>query len=386
MPPLNLGMRNRRIQNQTKKGGKLVRLFKAGRVTQLVFPNSHTFHDRHNGRQIGFIKVSAATGDFECILPVKADAHFLSWTHCELNIIDVTATVGSDTVGSYFGMADYKTRRNTITVSRDAVYLRMLLDQGYSPDSGLTYTDEDAILLDIQRTIEGGFNGIRKHQKTEDERFYYYCDILGLYVWLEMPSAYVFGERMMRAFEREYLDVVEQYSSHPCIMSIVIFNESWGLEGVYFEKAQQRFAEGLYYLTKAHRPDKLVVGNDGWENTRTDIITIHNYVRSGTGSLGELLTDLNEALCNNLPGLYRSVMAEGCNYEGQPIVISEFGGMALQSSANNGWGYGPSSADAADNLAVLEFYMGRIYGGGANRRRLGLGWARPVNMGLYSTR
>ena len=70
--------------------------------------------------------------------------------------------------------------------------LRLVLDQGYWPDGGLTAPYDEALRRDVELTKAMGFNGVRKHQKIEDPRYLYWADMLGLLVWEEMPSAYRF--------------------------------------------------------------------------------------------------------------------------------------------------------------------------------------------------
>ncbi|MBE0701238.1 MAG: beta galactosidase jelly roll domain-containing protein, partial [Acholeplasmataceae bacterium] len=117
------------------------------------------------------------------------------WSGEHPNLYDVSYRLWQndhliDEVKSYFGMRQWKTIKRGIYLNHNPIYLKMLLDQGYWPTSGLTPPSETHILNDIHLTKKMGFNGIRKHQKIEDERFYYYCDLMGIYVWLEMPSFY----------------------------------------------------------------------------------------------------------------------------------------------------------------------------------------------------
>ena len=88
--------------------------------------------------------------------------------------------------------------------------LRMVLDQGYWPDTGLTAPDDDALRRDVELAKDMGFNGVRKHQKIEDPRYLYWADALGLLVWEEMPSAYRFTRRSIERLTREWLEVMER--------------------------------------------------------------------------------------------------------------------------------------------------------------------------------
>ena len=78
-----------------------------------------------------------------------------------------------DEVDSYIGFRTIAVAHDRVTVNGKPVYLKLLLDQGYWPESILTPPSEDAILHDIDLMVAMGFNGARKHQKVEDPRFLY---------------------------------------------------------------------------------------------------------------------------------------------------------------------------------------------------------------------
>ena len=120
-------------------------------------------------------------------------------------------------------------------------YFKMVLDQGYFPRGWYT-PDEEQIVNDVQAVRALGLNGVRKHQKIEDERFYYYCDVLGLYVWLEMPSAFEYSDGAAVEFTAQWLEILRQYENHPSIMALVPFNESWGIPQVFSDLRQHKFA------------------------------------------------------------------------------------------------------------------------------------------------
>jgi hypothetical protein len=240
-----------------------------------------------------------------------------------------------------------------IYLNRDPIYLKMLLDQGYFLNSGLTPISEADIIKDIELTKQMGFNGIRKHQKIEDERFYYYCDILGLYVWLEMPSPYEFSNNMSKKITEEWIKIVKQYRHYPSIMTYVLFNESWGIPSVKYDKKQQNLTLSLYYLTKSLDQSRFVISNDGWEHTKSDIITIHNYVEEGK-DLFKIYANLETHLSNQYENTHqvKQVFASNFSYEGQPIVFSEYGGIAF--TKDQGWGYGRKVDDEITFINRLE--------------------------------
>src|SRR6185503_6275514 len=94
-----------------------------------------------------------------------------------------------DSVQSYTAMRSVAAEGGRFCLNGRPIELRLVLDQGYWPDSGLTAPDDDALRRDVELVKQLGFNGVRKHQKIEDPRFLYWADVLGLMVWEEMPSA-----------------------------------------------------------------------------------------------------------------------------------------------------------------------------------------------------
>jgi beta-galactosidase/beta-glucuronidase len=246
----------------------------------------------------------------------------------------------ADQVLSYFGMREIRIEGARITLNSQPLYQRLILDQGYWKDSGITPPDEQALITDIDRVMEAGYNGVRKHQKIEDERFLYWADVKGLLVWSEAAAAYEFTDDAVSAFTREWMEIVQQNYNHPSIITWTPFNESWGIPQVKTDPAQQHFTRTIYHLTKSYDPYRPVICNDGWEHTVSDIITLHDYEERGEDLLDRYGKHLEEILrnlvCHNKS---KSAFAGRFSYRGQPIIISEFGGIAF-SNRGDGWGYG----------------------------------------------
>ncbi len=157
----------------------------------------------------------------------------------------------------------------------------MILDQGYWQNSHLTPPSEEALIEDIDKIAELGYNGLRMHQKVEDERFLYWCDVKGMLVWCESPSTYVFSDKAVHQFTEQWIEIVKQHYNHPSIITWTPFNESWGISQVKTDHSQQHFTEAIYHLTKAVDKNRPVIVNDGWEHTVSDIITLHDYEENG---------------------------------------------------------------------------------------------------------
>lgn len=266
------------------------------------------------------------------------------WSHKHPYLYDITYKLYCngiliDKVYSYFGIRKISIEGNKILLNNEELYLKMILDQGYWANSHLTPPNENSLIEDIKLVKKYGFNGIRKHQKNEDERFLYYCDINGILVWNEMANCYIFNDKSIAYFMDEWIKVVQQNYNHPSIITWVPINESWGIPNVSIKETEKDFANSLYYVTKAIDKTRPVIANDGWEHTLADIITIHDYVQDGNILYekynDELLSVINNKIAHN--GKHK-LFSANYSYNGQPIIMSEYGGIALNSI--NGWGYG----------------------------------------------
>ncbi|WP_284236834.1 glycoside hydrolase family 2 protein [Paenibacillus glycanilyticus] len=280
-----------------------------------------------------------------------------SWHPHHPNLYDVEVVLKKDgqpvdTVYSYFGMRSIQIKGEKILLNKQPLYQRLLLDQGYWEDTHLTPPSEEAIIEDIEKTLALGFNGVRKHQKLEDPRYLYWADRKGLLVWSEIAATYEFGDDAVDRFTKEWMEVVRQHYNHPCIITWVPFNESWGIAQILTDRKQQQFTESIYHLTKSYDQMRPVVVNDGWEHTISDIITLHDYEELGS-VLEARYKDKDALLSNDFAhDKHRYPFAKGYSYQGQPVIISEYGGIAFKSEA--GWGYGNQVKNEEEFLARYE--------------------------------
>jgi len=268
-----------------------------------------------------------------------------TWTPAEPSLYDIsfrTRFNGEvwDEAGSYFGMREIRIEGSNILLNGAPLYQRLILDQGYWDESHLTPPDEKALIRDIDKIHALGYNGLRKHQKTEDERFLYWCDVKGMLVWSEAPAAYVYSDRSVELFTKEWLDIVKQNYNHPSIITWTPVNESWGVPQVETNRTQQHFTQAIYHLTKSIDPHRPVIVNDGWEHTVSDILTLHDYEEAGEVLKKRYTQYKDEIMTTEIyHSTSRSALANGFSYKGQPVIISEFGGIAFDSD-KEGWGYG----------------------------------------------
>ncbi|MDU7026047.1 glycoside hydrolase family 2 protein [Robinsoniella peoriensis] len=259
-----------------------------------------------------------------------------------------------DEVLSYFGMREIRIDRGNILLNGRPLYQRLILDQGYWEDSHLTPPNEEALVEDIEKIMKLGYNGLRKHQKVEDERFLYWCDVKGMLVWSEVPAAYRFSDDAVQEFTEEWMDIVRQNYNHPSIITWTPFNESWGISKVETDRKQQHFTEAVYHLTKSFDRFRPVIVNDGWEHTVSDIITLHDYEEYGDLFFDRYNRYKEEILSTDIyHSNHKSAMADGYAYKGQPVIISEYGGIAFQ-NGESGWGYGNKVGDEAEFIKRFD--------------------------------
>jgi hypothetical protein len=200
-----------------------------------------------------------------------------------------------------------------------------------------------------------GFNGVRKHQKSEDPRWLYWCDVLGLCVWAEMPSAYGFSSETVHGVMEEWKELVERDISHPCIVAWVPTNESWGVPELMHDRRQVDFVRAMYHMTRALDGTRPVVGNDGWEMPCGDFVNIHDYhadpdeLYARYGSR-EGARRTRWSMCARRGAGWSSTASTG---SGKPLFLSEFGGIAcIGTGRGKGWGY----SVASDGAELLERY------------------------------
>jgi hypothetical protein len=249
-----------------------------------------------------------------------------------------------DLVHSYTALRSVSVQRGRFLLNGRPYMMRLVLDQGYWPESLLTPPDEEALKKDIELVKAAGFNGVRKHQKVEDPNFYYWADKLGLLVWGEMPSAYRFTHLSVERIVAEWTEVMDRDMNHPSLVVWVPFNESWGVPDLAEKVAHQSAVQALYHLTRTLDSTRPVIGNDGWESTATDILGIHDYEPVAERLLEKYATSssIADVLSSRWPG-GRMLTVEGYPHSGQPVMLTEFGGIACienqEQRRQRKWGY-----------------------------------------------
>ncbi len=276
----------------------------------------------------------------------------LLWSPEKPRLLDVTLRVvfadgTSDEIQSYLGLRTVGWADGHFMLNDRPYYLRAVLDQGYWPDTHLAAPDAQALRDEVQLIQNLGFNSVRIHEKVEDPRFLYWTDRLGILVWAESPSAYEFSPTAVTRTTREWVEVIRRDESHPSLVIWVPLNESWGVQHIAHDPRQLDYARALYHLTKSLDPSRPVITNDGWEHADSDLWTIHDYGVSGDELKANYLDHhAVDDLMSGVGPLGRRMKLLDLPDRGQPVVVSEFGGISY-APANPGksWGYVTASKD-----------------------------------------
>jgi beta-galactosidase/beta-glucuronidase len=278
-----------------------------------------------DGREVGR---KSGPGEMELQIPLSK-VKLWSPEHPFLYDLKVTLRRGDvclDSVTSYFAMRKIALGKDAggltrIFLNNQPIFQVGPLDQGFWPDGIYTPPTDAAMRYDLEMTKKLGFNMTRKHVKVEPDRWYYYCDKLGLLVWQDMPSGNNSSAGDKKEFEHELRRMIATHRNHPCIVMWVVFNEGWG----------QFDTERLTALVKELDPTRLVDNATGWTDKNVgDVIDMHKY-----------------------PGP-ASPPAE----ENRAAVLGEFGGLKLtvpgHTWAKKSWGYKETGTAKALTSAYVD--------------------------------
>ncbi|WP_407343209.1 glycoside hydrolase family 2 protein [Pengzhenrongella phosphoraccumulans] len=335
----------------------------------------------HQGERLASVVVPAADHRVEAVisLPIQRNGQGyedLLWAPDQPRLLDAVVTLepdvtepyatepdaaevdGRDVVYSYLGLRSVAVDRGTFLLNDRPCYLRSVLSQGYWPESHLASPSADALRAEAQLIKDLGFNAARVHQKVEDPRFLFWADRLGLLVWGEAPSALEFTPKAVNRMIAEWTEVLERDSSHPCIVTWVPLNESWGVQHIAHDRAMQDYARTLFHLTKTLDPTRPVISNDGWEHLDSDIWSVHDY-EAAAPVVRERYADAaaKDRLFAGMGPAGRRLRLSAEPDRGQPVMLTEFGGIqfAEHPSSDDAWGYSSASSrtDFRDRVSTL---------------------------------
>ncbi|WP_205856600.1 glycoside hydrolase family 2 protein, partial [Phytoactinopolyspora endophytica] len=182
-------------------------------------------------------RTARADGRWEIAIPAarhQLEQARLLWSPEKPTLLDARVEILDggrqvDEVSSYVGLRSVGIKDGRFLLNGQPRFLRLVLAQNYWPRSHLAAPSADALRREVELAKALGFDGVRIHQKIEDPRFLAWCDRLGMLVWGEMPSAYEYAPKTVERLTREWLEAVARDRSHPCVVTWVPFNESWGV-------------------------------------------------------------------------------------------------------------------------------------------------------------
>ena len=291
------------------------------------------------------------------------------WTPENPNLFDIKFTLKEeekalDEVESYFGMRKIHTENGIVYLNNRPYFQKLVLDQGYWPEGLITAPLDEDYKKDILLSKEMGFNGCRKHQKVEDPQFLYWADKIGFLVWGEMASFIEYSDDAAERFTKEWIRVIKRDYNHPCLVTWVPLNESWGVPKIAYSPSEQSYSLSIYYLTKSLDKTRPVISNDGWELTKTDICAVHNYNHGMEDEVQkyeyfkESISE-KESILKSMPS-GKKIYAGGFRHEGEPFLLTEFGGLAYKVTDTEGWGY-TLVQDEDQYLKDLDRVFGAVY-------------------------
>jgi hypothetical protein len=255
-------------------------------------------------------------------------------------LYDVTAVLERreqvlDRVRTYGGLRKLTIEGNRFLINDQALFQRLVLDQGFYPDGIYTAPTDEALRHDIELAMAAGFNGARLHQKVFEPRFLYWADKLGYLVWGEYPNWGLSAETA-ESFAHvldEWRTILQRDRSHPALIGWCPLNETGGSEAI-------AALQSLLAVTQTVDPTRPFLDASGWVHLYpgTDVYDAHDYTQDPADFAAHfaLFARTGTELPGAAPGDPRG------RYRGQPFFVSEYGGMRLKTERNpgSGWGYG----------------------------------------------
>lgn len=295
--------------------------------------------------------------------------------HGELYDITLTITdaegVELDRVDSYAGLRSVTSDGHRILLNGEPFFQRLVLDQGYWPDTLMTAPDDAALEHDIELALAAGFNGARLHQKVFEERFLFHADRMGYPVWGEFGDWGVSGQgpaghnqKPTASFITQWLEVLERDHSHPSIIGWCPLNETHQL--LHDEiTVLDDVTHGMFGATKASDRTRPVLDASGYSHRvlATDVWDSHLYEQD-PGKFAEIVGGLAQGRPHENRAFDGGPLSTP--YAGQPYFVSEFGGVWWNpeeaGDEAKGWGYGERIASEEEFHVRAEGLIGALLG------------------------
>jgi beta-galactosidase/beta-glucuronidase len=262
-----------------------------------------------------------------------------------------------DAVTGYAGIRSVAVDGRRLRLNGEPVFQRLVLDQGYWPDTLMTAPSDAALVRDIELAQAAGFSGARLHQKVFEERFLHHADRLGYLVWGEFADWGAGGgpagddQRPTASFVTQWLEVLARDHNHPSIVGWCPLNET---DQALHDRITvlDDVTRALFLATKLADPTRPVLDASGWAHRvpETDVYDAHSYQQDPAAFAGLL-----SGLAAGHPYVNRGRHGQRISvpYAGQPYFVSEFGGIwwdpddtgAAGDDRRESWGYGERVRD-----------------------------------------
>lgn len=322
------------------------------------------FLSSYKGEPTGSVEIDIENGFFSTSIALS-ELHL--WEIGCGRLYDLEIIFGEDVVKSYFGMREVSIDGNRFMLNHTPVFLRTVLDQGFYPDGIYTAKSDEELKRDIYLAKDMGFHGARLHQKVFEKRFIYHCDKEGYMAWgehgnwgMDYTSAIAQGN-----FICEWMEIIERDFNSPALIGWCPFNETGG----YKEKLTDfRLIESVYKITKLYDKTRPCIDTSGhYHIDKKEIHDVHDYEQDAE-KFAESYAHIHEGIVNDhIERMEKNIQP----YFGEPIYVSEYGGIKWAPSEKSGWGYGDDPKTEkefidrycrlAESLITNSYIMGLCY-------------------------
>ena len=284
------------------------------------------------GREVGSASAKSSGNAVRLSLSLS-ETHL--WEVGRGGLYDLELTFNEDKVASYFGLRSVRMDGYKFLINEKSVFQRLILDQGFYPDGIYTAPTASALEDDIRMSMDAGFNGARLHEKVFEPLFLYYCDKLGYLAWGEFAD---WGSdkskpELLHRYLPQWCEALERDRNHPAIVGWCPFNET-------HESQYNDTLRVVYETTKRLDPDRPCIDTSGYVHVKSDIFCVHDYEQDPAKFAANYA---------GLPGGDFHDSRRGCGYiPGQPLFVSEYGGIAWGLNENWQWGYGKAPEDESE--------------------------------------
>ncbi len=302
----------------------------------------------YEGRPVGEAEKSSVSGVASLELALS-ESH--PWEVGAGRLYDLELTFGEDKVRSYFGLRSVELTDGKLCINGKPVFMRLVLDQGYYPDGIYTAPSEQALIRDIECGLSAGFNGARLHEKVFEPLFLYHADRLGYMVWGEYGNWGLDHSDIanLATFLPDWMASVRRDYNHPALIGWCPFNETWDMPNG--ARQNNELLRIVYEQTKLFDPTRPCIDTSGNFHVVTDIYDVHDYDQNPEtfkANYDKLVTEnfLYDQVCNT--------RGKRQTWRGEPVFMSEYGGIGLQverdAERKKAWSYGKATS------SYEEFY------------------------------